>query len=95
MSDSGESLTKIVNFLLDYPLKKEPVPDWMPDTLKEEQYPGKDYVVGFCEEAIDEFMTNAPKAKLKESGKMMREVAEMFREIMERRKKQLQKIIDT
>jgi hypothetical protein len=88
-------LEKIIEFLMDYPLKEEPYPEHYPEDLKMDLYPGKDFVVGFCEEAIDNFLAGAPKAQSKEMKRMMREVADLFRRVLEIRQKKLQNVIHT
>lgn len=84
-------ISDVVKFLLDYPIEDQPYPDHYPDDLIFEHYPGKDYVVGFCDEAIDDFY----KARLKQKDPAMRELilgyVDVFKRIRDRRLKLLGK----
>ena len=48
-----DNLPKLFNFLIDYPVDEKKYPGWYPDVLTEPMYPGKDYVLGVCDENIE------------------------------------------
>lgn len=85
MANDYHEIAEIFEFLTNYPLKPEPYPEHYPEDLQFDLYPGKDFVVGFCEEAIDEFSSNAPKAKSKEMRNLMLSYVGLFKTLMAKR----------
>ena len=70
-------LANIVEFLLDYPVEKHKYPDGYPEDLMGDVFPGKDYVIGMCDEAIDSYMDLLISTK----DAILRDIARMGIEI--------------
>ena len=52
---------KLINWLLDYPVKKTQYSRLMPDELQYDVFPGKDFVVGCCDENIEALVAGLSK----------------------------------
>ena len=82
-------LTEIVDFLLDYPVERRPYPKHFPEELMGEVFPGKDYVIGMCDEAIDNYMDTIIETK----NPIIRDIASMgvdiFKDVKLKRLKKL------
>ena len=74
-------LTDIFNYLINYPLKETPYPDNYPDELRYDPYPGKDLVIGMCDEAIDNFLKVTNPA----TRQLACDYAKLFKGIRKRR----------
>lgn len=81
-----EELESVLKFLMDYPLEEKPYPPGYPEDLKFEEYPGKDFVIGLCDECIDTSIQLYPEAKSKE---IMREWIKLLKTVREIRIKKL------
>jgi hypothetical protein len=70
----SQSLSEIVHYLMEYPVKEPPYPKGYPEDLQFEPYPGTDFVIGACDEQIDTIMKmlmgekSQPKRELYQSA---------------------------
>jgi hypothetical protein len=72
---------QIVKFLQAYPLHKDPPPESWPEILKHDEYPGEDFVVGFCDDAVEMFARTSGEAKLPEMKQLALDYVELFQSI--------------
>lgn len=83
------SLSDIVDFLSNYPLKETPYPKGYPEDLKFDLYPGQDFVIGFCDEAIEAFTRSYAETKNKDARELCANFAQLFEQIKDKRQKKL------
>ena len=83
------SLSQIVKSLRSHPLKPLPYPDGYPEDLKFDLYPGKDYVVGVCEEEVGRGMRLVATSKNKTVKSMAQMHVDLFKDILKERQKKL------
>jgi hypothetical protein len=85
-------MESIFKFLIDYPLEVTPYPDGYPEDLIFDDYPGQDYVVGFCDEAIEECIRTSADAKSKQGRDLLLGYAELFQTLRAHRFRLLSRV---
>jgi hypothetical protein len=83
-----DTLRDIVKFLMEYPAIEEPPPPGFPPELCEPIYPGKDYVIGMCDEAIEQITKDFPTAP-KANRPVMQSAIDMWNAMKEYRYRKL------
>jgi hypothetical protein len=86
-------ISEVVHFLLDYPIKTEPYPENYPEDLIYDPYPGKDFVIGFCDDAVEQFVRIAGSRK--EIEELAIGFADIFKEVRRRRLVKLQPKVES
>jgi hypothetical protein len=86
------SLKNCFEFLLNYPVKETPYPKGYPDDLRFDHYPGKDFVVGVCDENIELLMQGLMTQKNPQARELIKDYIELYKQIRLRRQKQLGKV---
>lgn len=95
LDGAADVIIKSIKMLDEYPIKKE-VPKWA-DPNNEmhqllyfyEEYPGKDYVLGFCDEIISEYTSTLSRAKFEEVKLFCGAVIQLFQKARKRRLEKL------
>lgn len=82
-------LNEIVHYLMEYPVKEEPYPPHYPEELQFEVYPGKDFVIGACEEQIDTIMKMLVKEKSRAKIELYQSALDMWQALRGYRVKKL------
>jgi hypothetical protein len=80
--------SKLIEQLIDWPLENAPYPEGYPDELKYDPYPGKDFVVGVCEEQIEILVDGAQNSKGDKRDVLLK-FADLFEKIKLRRQHNL------
>ena len=84
----NETVLETAEWLRNYPIEKK-WSDGAPDWLKEEDYPGRDFVIGMCEEQIENFTKIAMTHKNEYKRKLAKGYADIFIKVLEDREKKL------
>ena len=85
----NEVIIDTLLYLKSYPLEKKVWSEGTPDWLTEEMYPGKDFVVGMCEEQIESFTKTYSKAEVKEAKDIARLCIDEFKKVLKERLEKL------
>lgn len=75
-----EELHETLKFLIEYPTEEMPYPDNYPEDLKYDPYPGKDFVIGVCDEAIEKALQLYPASKHKDAMKIWTKCLKLVRD---------------
>ena len=75
-----EELHETLKFLIEYPTEEMPYPEGYPEDLKIDPYPGKDFVIGVCDEAIENALSLYSTSKNKEALKIWAKCLKLVRE---------------
>ena len=75
---------KLIRELADWPLEETPYPEHYPEDLKYDPFPGKDFVVGLCDEQIEILVNGAQEAK-GETRDLLLKYADLFEMIKTQR----------
>lgn len=75
-----EELHETLKFLIEYPTEEKPYPPGYPEDLKMDPYPGKDFVIGVCDEAIEKALKLYPASKNKDAMKIWTKCLKLVRD---------------
>lgn len=76
-----ENINELFRYLMDYPVTEEPYPPGYPEDLMFEHYPGKDFVVGVCDENIETLVRGLSKAKDPDHRQLIKDYLGLFRDL--------------
>lgn len=84
-----EGISEAIDFLINYPIEEKEYPKGYPEDLKFDPYPGKDYVIGVCDETIEEALQLYAVSKKEASKEALKLWIGLLREVREHRKRKL------
>ena len=88
--DVVKTLRESVNFLREYPVKKSEYPEDYPEALKFDMYPGKDFVIGMCEETIEKATEKLFDPKVEKANKkLLQKHISLFKQLIDERNEKL------
>jgi len=84
-----EGISETIKFLTEYPIKETPYPPGFPEDLIFDHYPGKDFVIGVCDETIEGALSDYADTKKQAIKDALKEWIKLLKVVRENRVKKL------